>query len=79
MPFVKRLNTQEAEAALDELREITPERKAAAAEAARLTRESDRLVVKASEHGATRRAVAEAAEITPARVQQILQRHAREH
>lgn len=64
---------------LDELRRtITPQRKAATAEAERLTRESDRLVVKASEHGATRRAVAEAADITPARVQQIINKHARD-
>lgn len=71
MPFVKRLNTLEAEQLLSELANAGTEceRLEHALEKARAHR--DELARQASRAGATRRDVAAAARLSPGRVQQL--------
>jgi hypothetical protein len=72
MPFVKRVNTPEAEAALAELRSTGGQYERARKRLEEVARRRDEQIRKASALGATRRDVAAAARLTAAAVQKIL-------
>jgi hypothetical protein len=74
VPFVKRLNTPESERALARLAAVADEVARLEQKLAEKTAQRDALVVETSRLGATRRAVASAARLSAARVQQLVGR-----
>jgi hypothetical protein len=74
MPFVKRVNTPDADGLLVELKEVGAKCARLERQLESARRERDELVGRASAAGATRRDVADAARISAGRVQQLADR-----
>lgn len=72
MPFVKRLTTPEADQALAELAEIATESDRLTIELNALAIRREQAIRRASQAGATRRAVAAATGLSAGRIQQIV-------